>query len=192
MNCRRPALEGAREGDIHPLLEIRPCREILIAQLHRFTGCHRLDFVPASERGAPLLIKRGQAAVTLFQPVLHCRQGCFGKIEIPERREISDAGFIAEIVIERPVGTLRRHDTHQAISDVAEPFSVGKAGLANQGTRVEWISPITFLYFEEFPILRPIAGPPVIGRIEISCDIFDIPAHIVIEQRYDRIGRRVS
>jgi len=183
-----PGRDGAREGDIHPLLEIGPCREIVVRPLHGFARRHRCDLFPAIELGSPFSIERRQAAIALLQPVPHRRERCLGEVEIPECRQVGNAGFVAEIIIERPVGLQCADITAEPIVDVLQPTAVGQTGLTNKRRRIEGIFPIALLDLEKFPVHWKVARPSMVGRIEIGRDVFEIAPQIIGEQRIEFVG----
>ena len=182
MNRVAAALEGARESDVHPLLKIRPCRKILVGAPHRFVGRHRLDLVPASERGAPLPIECAQAVILVLQPLAHCSQREIGKIEVPERRQVANAGFVTETIIERPIRVQRPHAADQTVVNFIQPFRVGKARLTHKRGAIAGVRPIAPFGFEKSPVYRAIIVPLVIGRIKIGRNIFEIAAQISLDQ----------
>ena len=126
-----------------------------------------------------------------MQPVTHPGQGSLGEVEIPERGEIGNPGFVPQIVEERAVRLQSPDVADQARAHCFEPIPVGKAGFANQGGGLERIFPIAFLSFEETPIDRPVARPPVIGRVEIGRDVFEVEAQIGVEQGLDPLRHKI-
>ena len=117
-------LQRAGVTDVHPLLEIAPGGEVVVALLYRQIGGKRHYRIPRGEARAPLLIQRCQRAVPLSQPLAHGYQRLVREIEVPCRFQLRDAGLIPQAVEERSIGREERRRLQQTVMNLLQPIRV--------------------------------------------------------------------
>ena len=175
--------QGIGEGNIHPLAEIGPGREVLARPGNRLGRRQRHDIPPFPKVAVPLPVQTFQAAITTFKPVTEGLQRYRGKIEIPIGRKIGDAGFVAKAVIKRPQALLRHGDIAQPQADILAPGRVGKARPAHERAKALRVFAVLCLQRQIAPVDGLVRKEPVVGRVKIGGDVFVIPAQSGCEQR---------
>ncbi len=167
---------------------IGPGGEIVVGALHGLVGGVRRDKVPIIEIGAPLAVECRKRAVALFEPGTHLDERLVGEVEIPERRQVSHAGFIAEAVKEWPVGRPEARGVDQSIVDSLDPDGVGETGVALESLLAGRVFLIKLLRLKKLPMVRPIGIVAMVLGVEIGRDIFGVPAQIVIEEELREVA----
>ncbi len=145
--------QRAGERHIHPRLEIRPRRKVVVGAPHRLARRLGPHLVPAGEVGAPLGIQCGERAIVLAQPDAHAGQRTRRQIEVPERRKIGDAGLVAQAVVQRIDSAL----CSRTVAISRSRIRCCHTGSAKLGSRhsddvVIRVLPIAMLRLDEAPV----------------------------------------